>query len=424
MKIKHFFLPALIIISIFLTSASCRKSETVANYSLARMNWSERNYNVLNNLIRDYGEHGKYYDKNNPPYVVLDWDQTCAHLDVEEAMMHYQLYFLKFKMTKEQFAGILMDTINGITQLSSDYDNMTLAGLNQDIVNDYNYLYDNYTGLNGTLSLDSVRQTPQFNDFIAKVPFLYSGYCETTGIGEDYGYPWVLYLLSGYTIQEVKSLAAEEISYNLASQLTKLTWQTPAGFNTISGTVSHSFKTGLRVFPEMQNLIATFKQHGIDVFIVSASYKPVVEVFGGMGSFGYNIPEDHVIAMELATDEMGKILPHYKDGWIKTYKQGKVDAINQVIKNGFGKNWDPLFSAGDSDGDYNMLTGFPGTKLSLVWNRVKGGNIGTLCQQAVDEMNLAAPRYILQGRNENTGMVIPSSETILFGQTGLQLLHP
>jgi hypothetical protein len=53
---------------------------------------------------------------------------------------------------------------------------------------------------------------------------------------------------------------------------------------------------------------------------------------------------------------------------------------------------------------------------------VKGGDIGKLCKQAVDESNLATPRYILQGRNENTGIVMPCSESILLGKAELQLL--
>lgn len=135
------------------------------------------------------------------------------------------------------------------------------------------------------------------------------------------------------------------------------------------------------------------------------------------------MPSDQVIGMELATDIDGKILPVYKSGWVKTFGQGKVEAIEQVIKTGLGKNWDPIFSAGDSDGDYEMLTSFPGMKLTLIWNRVKGGPIGTLCLQAVEQADSPNPRYILQGRNENTGTVIPSSSTILLGKTEPQLLY-
>jgi phosphoserine phosphatase len=404
-------------------SGSCQKDEIVISNTLDRLNWSARNFEVLNQFIKDYGVHGKYYDKNKAPYAVLDWDQTCAHFDVEEALMRYQLSFLKFKLTKEQFGDLLKDNINGVTQLSADYQNVLLADINLDLINDYNFLYGHFSGFNGTMTLEEIKQTPQYNDFIAKLPFLYDGYCDTPGIGPDYGYLWVLYLLAGHTIGELKDLAKEAISFELANKLSEQTWQSPSGFQTYAGVVSYSFHTGLRIFPEMQNLISTFQDNGIEVFIVSASYKPVVEVFSGIGTFEYNLPDKNVIAMELTLDDHGIILPQYKEGWVKPVRQGKVDAINQVIKSGLGKNWDPIFSAGDSDGDYEMLTGFPYMKLALIWNRVKGGDIGKLCMQAVEEMNSVNPRYILQGRNENTGIAMPGPESILFGKTEPQLLY-
>ena len=87
-----------------------------------------------------------------------------------------------------------------------------------------------------------------------------------------------------------------------------------------------------------------------------------------------------------------------------------------------GKNSDPLFIAGNSDGDYEMLAGLEDMKLALVWNRLKGGNIGTLCKLAVDEMNDETPKYILQGRDQNIGMAIPTSSSILLGKTEALLL--
>lgn len=389
---------------------------------LDRLNWSEKNYQVLNQFIEDYGKGGKFYNAGKPPYTVIDWDQTSAHFDVEEATMRYQLVNLRYKMTKEQFRGLFKDEINGVKQLNADYKNIALKDINEDIINDYNFLHDNYSGLGGKMTLAEIQKTPQYIDFLSKLPFLYDGYCETSGIDAVYGYPWVLYLLAGHTIDEVKALAKETIQYELGNKLSKQKWVTPAGFQTKAGAVSYSYKTGLRVYPEMQNLLATFEANGIDVFILSASYKPVVEVFSGIGNFGYNIPPERVIAMELAVDKDGRILPEYKSGWVQTQRQGKVEAINMVIKKRLGKNWDPLFSAADSDGDYEMSVMYPDMKLTLVWNRLKGGDIGKLCKQAVAEKDSKTPRYILQGRNENTGVVMPCSESILIGKTEAKLL--
>ena len=421
MKNRHF---AIIIFFLFLLlPTSCGKCECIGQDSLDRLNWSERNYQVLNSLIDDYGCGGKYYNKDRKPYAVLDWDQTCAHFDTEEALMRYQLFNLRFKMTKEQFAGILLDNINDITRLSAGYNNISLADINQDLIADYNFLYDNFLGTNGKMTLSDIKATQHYKDFIVKIPFLYDGYCATQGIGDQYGYPWVLYLLAGHIISEVKEMAAETISYELRNQLSRQTLISPLELSTKTGVLSYSYKSGLRVFPEMQNLISTFKKRGIEVFIVSASYKPVIEVFSGLGTYGYNVPSDHVLAMELDLDAGGRIVPMYKPRWVKTVRQGKVDAIESVIKQGLRKNWDPLFSAVDSDGDYEMATKFPGMKLVLIWNRVKGGDIGKLCIKAVEQSGELNPKYILQGRDENTGIVLPCSESIIFGKSEKQLLQ-
>jgi len=419
---KLWFFP-LLMMGLLLHSCNCGKDSLGNSDPLDRLNWSERNYKVLNELITDYGTGGKYYDKSKAPYVVFDWDQTSAHFDVEEALMRYQMFNLRYKMTKDQFKGLLKDDIKGVKQLPQDFKNILLFDINQDLSNDYAFLYDNYSGFKGRMTLEEIKQTSQYKDFIAKLLFLFEGYSASPGIGEDYALLWVLYLFAGHTVDEVKAMAGEAISYELGNQLNLQTLQSPANIKTKAGLVSCSHRTGLRVFPEIQNLFSTFKKHGIDVFIVSASYKPVVEVFSGRGSFGYNLDPDHIIAMELAIAGDGKIIPEYKAGWIKTFRQGKIDAINKVVKEGLGRNWDPLFSAGDSDGDYEMTTGFPSMKLTLIWNRVKGGAIGKLCKQAVDEQQSPNPRYILQGRNENNGVAMPCSESILFGKTEPQLLH-
>lgn len=416
---NRYFLAGVIVI----LSTGCRDSDHVKSDSLDKLNWSEHNYMVLSQLINDYGYGGKCYNEKIQPYAVLDWDQTCAFLDVEEALMRYQLTHLRYKITREQFRNLLKDNINGVTQLSENYQNVRLADINLDLLSDFDFLNEHFWGLNGSLSMEQIQVTPQYNDFLVKIPYLYEGYCETPGIGPDYGYPWLLFLLAGHTLAEVKTMAKETLSYELANRLSRQTWQPAAGFQTNAGALTYSFKSGMRVIPEMQNLISTLKGNGIEVFIVSASFKPVVEVFAGIGTYGYNIPPENVIAMELAIDNDGKILPEYKAGWIQTQRQGKVDAINRIIKQDPGRKGDPVFSAGDSDGDYEMSTQFPDMKLTLIWNRVKGGDIGRLCKQAVEEFNNTRPRYILQGRDENTGMALPCSESILFGKTELQLLY-
>ena len=420
-NIKKWFFPVLMA-GLIMSSCNCRQNGTFTSNPLDRLNWSERNYNVLNRFIKDYGTGGKYIDRNKVPYAVFDWDQTCAHFDVEETLMRFQMFNLRYKMSKEQFRELLKDKIDGVKQLNSGDKNISLADLDQDLFNDYSLLYDNFSGMAGKKSLEEIHRSPQYLDFIAKMLFLFEGYGETPGIGEEYALTWVIYLFAGFTPAEVKLMAGEAVSSELSNRISTETLQSPAGLKTSAGIVNCSHRTGLRVIPEIQDLFSALQSHGIDVFIVSASYKPVVEAFSGAGAYGYNLPADHVIAMDLETGSDGRIIPEYKAGWVKTFKHGKVEAVNRKIKSEIGRNWDPSFTAGDSDGDYAMFTEFPGCKLSLIWNRVKGGDIGKLCKLAVDQQNDSIPRYILQGRNENTGLAVPSSESILLGTTEPQLL--
>lgn len=408
-------------------AAGCGSSSSTppsAPRTLDRLNWSERNHRVLNQLLLDHGRGGRYWDEARPGYVVLDWDSTTAQFDVEEAVLRFQANHLRFKLSPDQLRAILVDSVNGVTRLSASYGSILLADLHADIVDDYAFLYASYSGLGGSSSLEAVQAMPAFQDFLARLYFLYDGYAGTPGIGADYAFPWVTYLLAGFTEAEVRALAAQAIAHELGSELVKVTIRTPAGFPSRAGDVQVRFNAGLRVIPEMQDLIHTFRANGVDVFIVSASFKPVVETFGAPGGFGYGVPAANVIAMELATDANGILLPEYKPGWVKTYRQGKVEAIDRAIKGALGKDWDPIFAAGDTDGDYEMLTGFPDMKLALVWNRVKGGDIGSLCRQAVAEQESATPRFILQGRNENAGVALPGSASILLGETEPRLLAP
>lgn len=409
---KNLFVPLLISLMIMVLNPGCSETK---DEPLNRLNWSERNHEILNRMINDYGHGGKSREEGKTPYIVMDWDQTCAHFDVEEALMRYQIFNLRFRFSEDQFRGLLKDTINGVSQLSDRFGNIRLAGINSDLMADFRYIRANYKDFGGKMTFGEIAATPQYADFAARLIFLCEGYYDTPGIGMDYTFQWELFLLTGYTVDEVKSLAKEAISYELANKIDRVTLTTPAGLKTASGVVSCTYNSGLRVFPEMQDLIATCMKQGIDVFIVSASYKPVVEVFGGVGNFGYNLSPGQVIGMELETDSEGRIKPEYKKGWVKTVRGGKVEAINRVIKTMPGKDHDPIFAAGDSDGDIEMLTGFPGMKLALIWNRAKGGEIGDLCKKAAAEAENPNPRFILQGRNENTGMAIPSSGSILLG---------
>ena len=92
-----------------------------------------------------------------------------------------------------------------------------------------------------------------------------------------------------------------------------------------------------------------------------------------------------------------------------TWGEGKVKTIEKYLaaKKGYG----PILTAGDSDGDFNMLSQIDSVKLGLIINRNKKGKIGSLYDVALKENNVLLPRYILQGRNEIDGCFDASETT-------------
>jgi phosphoserine phosphatase len=383
--------------------------------ALDKLSWARRNHAVLTQFLRDHGKGSPGYNEEKRPYAVFDWDDTSAFHDCGDALFRYQLWNLKLRLDKNQFRALFEKSRRGV-RADAGSRSVKLGDVQDDIFADYDYLHDRYSGLGGSWALDDLRRTPQFQDFVSKMLFLYGAYTDSKEIGPHYSYVWVLYFLSNYTPDEVRDVARAAIKEQLGEGLREAAWKGPRKFDSKAGPIDAKFLTGLRVQPEMQDLMASLRDAGIDVYIVTASLKQEVEVFAGEG-FGYNVPADHVLGMELDTKD-GKLRPEYKPGWVRTYRQGKVEAIRSKL----GTRGDPILAGGDSDGDFEMLSTFEGTKLALILNRVKGGDIGKLCRKADEQKDQAKPRYLLQGRDENTGLFVPASETILLGQSQPQLL--
>jgi len=95
--------------------------------------------------------------------------------------------------------------------------------------------------------------------------------------------------------------------------------------------------------PEMSDLIWALQRHGWEVWIVSAGVYPAVHAFAQR----YGVSADRVIAVRPAMDDRGVLQEHLAAPL--TYRQGKVDAIEQHV----GRT--PVFAAGDTFTDLEML---------------------------------------------------------------------
>lgn len=383
--------------------------------------WAPATYQAVNELIEGHGVKSPSYNPNKKPYVVFDWDNTSIMNDTEEALFVYQINHLAYKLTPEKFGEVIRTNVPegpfADSYKNADGRQVTLDAIASDLVSDYQYLYDSYKGLGGTKSLEEVTATVQFEDFRTKLFFLYEAINETHST--SIGYPWVLYLFTNMTVDEVHKLAEASNDAGLGMALQTETWTSPKALAGKAGVVTVSHTTGLRLTSEVANLMNTFRSNGIDVYVVSASLEDVVRVFATLPKYGYNLPAENVIGMRLAI-ENGLITNKYQAGYPITVGHGKTEVIQSVLEKKYGHG--PIFIAGDSNGDFEMMTEQNSVKLALVVNRVKGGKIGQQAAKAAEQLGKANPSVVLQGRDENTGMWIPTEQTIRLGESEPQLI--
>lgn len=380
--------------------------------------WNPETRAKIQKMIDTYGKKGKDYNEKKKPYAVFDWDQTCIFNDTQEAMFRYMIDNLLFKATPEQFdAAIRMDVPKD--NFAADYNNVEGKAVNIDLIaadldDDYKFLYEYYIK-DQKMTLDEIRMTSAFKDFRAKLAYLYEAIGGT--FSAEVSYPWVLYLFVGMTEQEVMDVAEKSNDQALGDRLGTYSIASPAERPGRAGVISlDGYKYGLRLAPEMSNLMNVLRESGFDVYVCSASHEAVVKVFASLGKYGYGVPKENVIAMKTKMKD-GVYLGEYdySNNYPQTQQKGKVTAIEQILVKKYGHG--PAFVAGDSQGDFNMASEFKDTKLSLIINRLRKDDFGKLGLEAVKQAAQELPRYVIQGRDENIGQFRPSASTIKMGKS-------
>lgn len=398
--------------------------QTKQETGLERGVWEDKLYERLTKLIAENGKGSANYDANNKPYAVFDWDNTTIINDIGEATFTYQITHLAFKMTPEQFDRAIRKNLPaddfGKDWNNKDGNSVNINKIAQDLLSDYTYIYQNYSGMKGTQSLESIKETDQYKDFSAKLRYLYEAVGDS--FSSDISYPWVTYLFAGFTSEEVQELTTKSIDYSLADKLEYQTWESPASLKGEAGQVSVKFKTGIRSVAEMQNLYKTLMANGIDVYVCSASYYDVIVPYATNSKYGYNVPKENVTAMRLAKDNSGTIQSELDSNYAQTQGKGKTETINKLIATKHNHK-QPILIGGDSNGDVAMLSDFPELQAGIIFNRLKSTEkgIGKLSKDAVDTYD-KTPLYFLQGRDENKGVLLHGRETILLEKDKAELL--
>jgi len=410
-----------VFLSVVLVSSCAAKSpagatsiKTQTDVSLADHNWDPFNKGKLEMFMATYGKGSPGYNPERPPYAVFDWDNTMVFLDVAEATLIYQLENLRFAMTPEQMDKALHMEVPK-SDFITEYNNAAGHPVNIDLivadaVESYAWIYANYQGLKGNQSLSAVKMTPQYLNFITKVRYMYSAISDT--FDTSIAYPWVLYVFTGMTEQQVRQLTRESIDWQMTQPIKKVTWTSPASLPGKAGVVSVAWKNGLRLLPEMQDLFRAFRDAGMDVWVCTASFVDLIKEISSNPAYGYHNPADHVLGMELERDGNGIIQTEFRKGYAHTLGKGKTQAIRQFLlpKYGYG----PFFVAGDSEGDINMMQDFADTQLIMIINRLKGKDISIMSKKAVETYGNPDARILLQGRNDNTGEFVKSQSFIKY----------
>jgi phosphoserine phosphatase len=384
-------------------------------------NWATETRAAIQNVINA--------NKNQNKYVVFDFDNTSVINDVEEALLVYQIETLDFAIQPDGLYDVLKTQIpdmNAAVGKNNAGQDVSCEQLAQDIVADYTVLYNSYAGLGGTQSLDAVHQTAEYQDFAAKLRYMYSAVGDT--FDASVSYPWVTYLFSGMTPTQVRTLASASHHYwSEYGEFTEETWTSPATGQ--AGEISTTYLTGITFTDELTDLYQTLMANGIDVYICSASFIDVILAAACDPAFGYNLPEDHVYAMQLKM-ENGVYIPEYNYDYGGTglYAQTQAAGKSTVIRNFLLPKYNgagPIMVFGDSAGDYNMMTDFPETQLGVIFNRYRKPSdpIYDLSVEAANTIGSANPHYVLQGRDNNTGELIPTQYSRMLGSDELVLVR-
>jgi len=387
-----------------------------AGVTLDQAKWAPRNRELVAELVASHGNTSAHYQAKRRPYAVFDWDNTSIMNDCEEALLMYQINTLSFKLTPSEFSAIIRQNVPP-GPFTADYKNaagaiVELDSICADLDADYAFLHANFKGFAGSKSLEEISATPQFLDFRAKLYYLYEAVNDTHGV--HVGYPWVIYFFANMSVAEVKALAEASNDAALGAALTKTKYTSPVAQSGKAGVVSVTHFHGIRLCTEIATLMDTLRTHGIDVYVSTASLEDVVSVFASLPKYGYNVPAPQVLGLRL--ERQGEIYKNaYRKDWPLNWGPGKTEVIKRELasKKGYG----PIFVAGDSDGDYDMLRDFPDTQLGLIVNRMKKGKIGELSKLAADKLQAEHPRFVLQGRQESTGNWLPVESSLKYGKT-------
>lgn len=372
------------------------------NAPMPRGNWSEVPYKALCRLMEECKAEADAAG-HNVNYAIFDYDNTTVLQDVELACTAWQIENLRFKFTPDQVEGLfsarIPDTGKPLTGI--DAEGITSAMLISDISSDYRTLMEAAGVARGwDLTADQLaklQQMPEFLDIRAKIWCLYEGLFFTFSYHESF--PVLMGMFYGLNYPEVDALMKEGIAAQVGKKrLGNVVWESPEMGQ--AGKVSYVIPDGLALSQEMRNLYKALPENGIDVYVYSASMEAVVEAMACDPKY-LGLDTAQVFALRMVKDSTGLVSQDYLEGYVQPYKTGKTAAIRAYTTTKYDGR-DPVLVGGDSNGDYSMLTSFPGMRVGLIIDKGQTEEgIGDLRKLALEAEAGGAPsRYVLQRRGD------------------------
>ncbi len=405
---------------------------------LEQAGWESTVKARLNEMFDLYGKASPAYNEAAKPYAVFDFDNTTSILDVEEILIIYQLNHMRFAVEPDEMFEILCTGIANPDEPMTGWTGqagtpLSVSTVAHDAANAYAVLHAaGYVSIDGVdPATEAIYQaTDEWKDFSSKIRWLYeaiNGYYSAS-----IGYPWITYLFTGMTPAQVKDLATDSHVYNMQLSEDPTQWKSIAmavpsdSYVSLAGPLPISYKNGITISPELKELYAALDNNGFDVWINSASYIDVIEaiayqpdIFGLQGV-------DGVVAMtNKIVDGVYDNVYDY-DLHAQTQGVGKSETIDKIIRPLYN-NKGPVFVAMDSSGDFNFCSEYADTAVGLILNRQRSDDIAMLSAAAIyqrehdidvaEAVAMGDTLFILQGRNENGGWLLPQAESINLGKT-------
>lgn len=302
---------------------------------------------------------------NKDAYAVFDFDYTTAIGDLSYVCMWQLLETFDFKF--------------------DDFRQLMAKGIDTKYVKEVETLADLYAKLK-PFAGQHVVERPDWREFVRRFWSLYRRIFDD--IGDYRAYLWRSRIFTGYTPDELGRLAKAAVPRAVAMNGIWRDADAPTE------------KRGLVITPEIKDLFRELRKAGIAIYIVSGSYRDTLLVAAGP-DFGLDVPHDNIFGAEMKKDLCGRLVAEMTADCVKSGHKPEFIRANIAPRH---HGAEPILAAGDSMGDYTMLTEFKGLQLALLFSR-------NWREPAMRELAASGGRVAVQGRDEARGRFIPSHES-------------